>query len=192
MSEKKKNLILFIVILFVVVIIALVWIMLFRKNPSYPYYEMPRVVFSYRNDGNDIYVFDSEGYIYKISRLSGKTDGLAWLESTIKCLEENREESWLEKVGTTNKEILQEKYNIFRKVIANPKYAVFCTEYEVPNDSNAAYKDGGELTDYWYGHISNTEGMYFYYTGFLKHDVTDKTIYQVVNWICDEVKICDK
>ena len=65
MSEKK-NLILYIVILFVAaVIIALSWIALLWKDTSYPYCEMPRVVFSYRNDGNDIYVFDSEGYIYK-------------------------------------------------------------------------------------------------------------------------------
>lgn len=191
MSEKK-NLILYIVILFVAaVIVALSWIALTRKNTSYPYCEMPRVVFSYRNDGNDIYVFDSEGYIYKISRFSGKTDGLALMESTIKCLEENQEESWLEKVGATNKEILQEKYNIFRKVVDNPKYEVFCTTTSIPNMEDSPYSGSG-CTDYWYGFISNTKGMYFYHTGYLKYDVTDKTIYQVVDWVRDEAKKCDK
>lgn len=191
MSEKK-NLILYIVTLFVAaVIVALSWIALTRKNTSYPYCEMPRVVFSYRNDGNDIYVFDSEGYIYKISRFSGKTDGLALMESTIKCLEENREESWLEKVGAANKEILQEKYNIFRKVVDNPKYEVFCTTMYIPNMIDSHYSGSG-CTDYWYGLISNTKGMYFYHTGYLKYDVTDKTIYQVVDWIRDEAKKCDK
>lgn len=191
MSEKK-NLILYIVILFVAaVIVALSWIALTRKNTSYPYCEMPRVVFSYRNDGNDIYVFDSEGYIYKISRLSEKSEGLSWLEPTLECLEKEQEESWLEKVGTTNKEVLQEKYNIFRKVIANPKYAVFCTTMYIPNMIDSPYSGSG-CTDYWYGLISNTRGMYFYYTGYKEYDVTDKTIYQVVDWIRDEAKKCDK
>ena len=192
MSEKK-NLILYIVIIFVAaVIIALSWIALLWKDTSYPYCEMPRVVFSYRNDGNDIYVFDSEGYIYKISRFSGKTDRLASLmETIIQCLEENREEAWLEKVGTTNKEILQEKYNIFRKVVDNPKYAVFCTTISIPAMIDSPYSGSG-CTDYWYGLISNTKGMYFYHTGYKEYDVTDKTIYQVVDWIRDEAKKYDK
>ena len=73
MSKKKKIFLIDIVILLIAVSAALA--VIYCINTSYPNCEMPCVVFSYRNDGNDIYIFDSKGNIYKISRGSGKTDG---------------------------------------------------------------------------------------------------------------------
>ena len=169
--SKKKIILIYIVILLIAV--SAVPAVIYCINISYPNCEMPCVAFSYRNDGNDIYIFDSRGNIYKISRFSGKTDGFVWLESTIKCLNEENLETWLEKVGTTDQKVLRGKYNIFRKIVENPKYSVFCTEDSVPCNSSS-FTDEQKLTDYWYGHTSETDGIFFYYTGRQKYDVRIK------------------
>ena len=71
---------------------------------------------------------------------------------------------WLEKVGIVDIEILQEKYYLFREIIKNPKFAVYCKTDIIPNDIDFPYT---KTTEHWYGYISRITGRDIFYTGYL-------------------------
>lgn len=149
---------------------------------------MPCVVFAYRNDYSDVYIFDANGDIYEISGKSGKTNGLEWVEPTVDSLKEGNIGPWLEKVGTVEIDLLQEQYNMFRKMTERD-YGVYPTVNIIPTDEDSS-SQYLRKSDYWYGFLSDTEIYAFYYKGYLQYDVTDKRAYQIVNWINDELVKC--
>lgn len=114
---KKKKIILMITIILIILTPMVIAIKNWYWRAPYPNYEMPVMPFAYRAENRDVYVFDCNGNIYKISRSSGMTNSFDWLTPTVQCLEVGETVDWLEKVGTTDLEILQQKYNIFRKII---------------------------------------------------------------------------
>lgn len=156
-------------------------------NTLYPHYEMPVMPFAYRAECNDIYVFDCNGNIYKITRTSKITNSFEWAEPTVQCLEEGSTLDWLEKVGIVDIEILQEKYNLFREIIKNPKFAIYCKTDIIPNDIDFPYT---KTTEHWYGYISRITGRDIFYTGYLEYDVTDDRAFEIVDWINEEVGKC--
>lgn len=187
MSKKEKNIIAGCVISLILVAIgsALVYRICFSKPP---FQKMPCVVFAYRNDYSDVYIFDANGDIYEISGKSGKTNGLEWVEPTVDSLKEENIGPWLEKVGTVEIDLLQEQYNMFRKMTERD-YGVYPTVNIIPTDEDSSSQYLSK-SDYWYGFLSDTEIYAFYYKGYLQYDVTDKRAYQIVNWINDELVKC--
>ncbi len=184
---KKKKIILMIAIILIILTPMVIAIKNWYWRAPYPNYEMPVMPFAYRAENSDVYVFDCNGNIYKISRNSGMTNSFDWLTPTVQCLEVGKTLDWLEKVGTTDLEILQQKYNIFRKIIKNPKFAIYNTRNIIPNDVDHSYT---QTTEHWYGYINGTQGKDIYYKGYLEYDVTDERAFWIVNWISDEVRKC--
>ena len=156
-------------------------------NTSYPHYEMPVMPFAYRAKCNDIYVFDYNGNIYKIVRNSKMTDSFEWAEPTVQCLKDGSTLDWLEKVGVVDIEILQEKYNLFREIMKNPKFAIYPKSNIIPNDINHSYT---KTTENWYGYIKDMEVTNIFYDGYLGYDVTDDRAFEIVDWINEEVGKC--
>ena len=156
-------------------------------NTSYPHYEMPVMPFAYRAESSDIYVFDCNGNIYKIARTLEIANSFEWAEHTVQCLEERETLDWLEKIGVVDLETLQGKYNLFREIIKNPQFAIYCKSNIIPNDINHSYT---ETTENWYGYISGITGKDIFYTGYLEYDVTDDRAFEIIDWINEEVGKC--
>lgn len=184
---KKKKIILSVIIAVVAVGFIVAGILALTRYAPWPNQKMPIITFAYNDTANDLYLFDSKGNIYFINRDTKKTNHSDWLADTLYVLENDLTAEWLELVGKTDVKKLQKQYNLFCKVIKNPKFSIYETVHEIPAvEPNTAYTTPKE---YWYGYVASGEEhelKKLYLAGYLEYRATDERAHKIAEWITNE------
>ena len=187
--KKRKIIIPAIIVLLIVVVIA--GISFFLWYMPWSNYEMPVVTFVYHDKANDVYLFDSMGNIYAIDRSTGKTNDFNWVNEAVASLEKGRTAEWIQVVGRTDRKELQKQYNVFCRVIKNPRFRVFETVKEIPAvEPNTQYTTPEE---YWFGYYKKNERYEwktFFLIGYLEYKTTDSRADKIAGWVKKKVSNC--
>lgn len=181
---KKKILFLSAILLILVISVAgiLIWISLPGNQ------EMPALTFVYFSENQDVYLMDSEGFVYVIREKTNKMANNKWIKETEDALKNHRSEDWLEQIGKTEKKTLQKQYKVFYNVVSNPKFEIHPTVNEIPDvEPNTQYTRPRER---WYGYYVDEEGgqlKEFYLVGYLEYEASDERARQIADWVKKEV-----
>lgn len=145
---------------------------------------MPVMTFAYHDNANDVYLFDSKGNIYAIDRSTQKTNQLVWFDEAVAVLEKDQPAEWMQLVGKTDVKELQKQYNIFCKVLSNPKFGVHATVNEIPTVVPSTQFTTPK--EYWNGYLKNSgeyELKVLFLEGYLEYEATDKRADKIADWM---------
>lgn len=148
-------------------------------------YDMPAMPFIYDNSHNDHYIFSKTGQIYIIYCSSRKHNTEEWIAGTINT---GGSLDWLYPVGNADLDELQHYYNMFRKICNNSEFKIYYTGAPVPDVyPNTQFT---EPKEYWYGFVSDVDIVCLFYQNSTQYASTDERVYEVVDWIKEQVEKC--
>ena len=177
--KKKIGIIISICLLLTVGVIVVKKILV--KN-----YEMPAMPFIYDNKHNDHYIFARTGQVYVIYSSSGKRNAKEWVTETINLINTGGAADWLQPVGKVAQDDLQHYYNLFREIRNNPDFEIYPTENAVPDVYPNTYYT--QPWEYWHGSVTDDDIRYLFYQGYLHYKSTDERVYEIVDWINEQVE----